>query len=196
MSAFCAAIRRTADLIRVLTAARDCAHTPYRLVENTTDWSSNSLVGSMPAAAVNSPIDIVFEAARSAEDECDLMVAAVVAAAMRATPINPVIVRCLIIGNLRSQPQWTWVPEFLQRFKQRRTDIESKNQRGCTRPHDACERPVPRARERRDFGECLPWTEELKACCSIAARSRSEGICGSVSAIKGAKSSLCAFCKR
>ena len=53
-------------------------------------WSSNSLVGSMPAAAVNSPIDIVFEAARSAEDECDLMVAAVVAAAMRATPINPV----------------------------------------------------------------------------------------------------------
>jgi hypothetical protein len=46
--------------------------------------------------------------ARSAEDQYNLVLAAVMAAARRATVANPVIILCFGMGNLRSQPHGSW----------------------------------------------------------------------------------------
>lgn len=74
------------------------------------DPALGSSVESLFTSAVSSLNGIMPEDAigRSINAERDRIVAAVAAIASRATAPNPVIVRCLVMGTLRSQPH-SWV---------------------------------------------------------------------------------------
>lgn len=72
-----------------------------RFDEKTSDWPSNSSVGSLFTSTTGR---LPATTVRSVEGECDRIAAAVAATASRATATNPVIVRCFVNQNLLRSP--------------------------------------------------------------------------------------------
>ena len=79
------------------------AYSAFRFGVKTTDWSSNSSIGSLLTSAVSLPT--AAATTRSVEGESGLLVRVVVAAtASKATATNPIIVRCFVMGTSFGPP--------------------------------------------------------------------------------------------